>query len=207
MRIAVVVESLALAGAVNTQAQTGAWKLEGNLVTTKGSNPETGEPNSSNLTVSCNRPTGRISGRVSAHVPLQRLTFFFPNGEALLTWDEREEALYTFDGPDYPSIFLLTEDLSFIDNLIGHNRLVVRAEVTVGGQRARMESRFDLSGSQAAISTISCWPPPARPAPSNPPSEALERARQKCRETFSDDFVLQNACIEQQEEAYRNRRR
>ena len=200
MRIAVVVASLALAGAVNAQAQTGAWKLEGNLVTTKGSNPETGEPNSSNLTVSCNTLTGRISGRVSD------LGHFFPNGKAFLTWDEREEVLYTFDGLDYPSIFLLTEDLSFIDNLIGHNRLAVMTEVTVGGQRARMESRFDLSGSQAAISTISCWPPSARPAPSNPPSEALERARQKCRETFSDDFVLQNACIEQQEEAYRNRR-
>ena len=200
MRIAVVVASLALAGAVNAQAQTGAWKLEGNLITTKGSNPETGEPNSSSLTVSCNRLTGRISGRVSD------LGFFFPNGKAILTWDEREEVLYTFDGLDYPSIFLLTEELSFIDNLIAHNRLTVMTEVTVGGQLARMNSRFDLSGSQAAISTLSCWPPSARAAPSNPPLEALERARQKCRETFSDDFVLQNACIEQQEEAYRNRR-
>ena len=196
---AAVVASLALAGAVQAQAQTGAWKVEGNLVTTKGNNPETGEPNSSSLTVSCNTRTGRISGRVSV-VP-----FFFPNGEALLTWDGRVER-YTFDGLDFPSIFLLTEELSFIENLIAHNRLTVMTEVTVEGQRARMESRFDLSGSQAAISTISCWPPPARPAPSNPPSEALERARQKCRETFSDDFVLQNACIEQQEEAYRNRR-
>ena len=202
MRIAVVVASLALAGAVQAQAQTGAWKVEGNLVTTKGSNPETGEPNSSSLTVSCNLRTGRISGRVSA------IPFSFPNGKAILTWDEREEVLRTFDGLDYPNIFLLTEDLSFIDDLIAHNRLTVMTQVTVvgEGQRALMTSRFDLSGSQAAFRTISCWPPSARPAPSNPPSEALERARQKCRETFSDDFVLQNACIEQQEEAYRNRR-
>ena len=196
--IAVVVASLALAGAVQAQAQTGAWKVEGKLITTPGSDPETGEPDSSSLTVSCKTRTGPIYGRVSA------IPFFFPNGEAILTWDGREE-LYTFDGLDSPSIFLLTEDLLFIENLIAHNRLTVMTEVTVGGQRARMNSRFDLSGSQAAIRTLSCWPPSARPAPSNPPSEALERARQKCRETFSDDFVLQNACIEQQEEAYRNR--
>ena len=47
--VAAVVVSLALAGAVNAQAQTSVWKLEGNLATTKGNNPETAEPNSSNL--------------------------------------------------------------------------------------------------------------------------------------------------------------
>ena len=47
--VAAVVVSLALAGAVNAQTQTSVWKLEGNLATTKGNNPETGEPNSSNL--------------------------------------------------------------------------------------------------------------------------------------------------------------
>ena len=209
--IAVVVASLALAGAVNAQAQTGAWKLESNsLVTLPGSNPATGEPNSSSLTVSCGR-TGRIHGRVG------NIPFFFSNGKAVLTWDEREDVLRTFEGLegfDYPTIWLLTEDLSFLDNIIGHNRLTVLAEIKIEGQRARMESRFDLSGSQAAFSTLSCWPPPAGQltergqaiAPSNPPAGALERARQKCRETFSDDFVLQNLCIEQQEEAYRNRR-
>ena len=204
MRIAVVVASLALAGAVQAQAQTGAWKVgSGTPVTLKGSNPATGEPNSSSLAVGCNLRTGRIYGSVSV------IPFSFPNGKAVLTWGEREDVLRTFEGLegfDYPTILLLTEDLSFLDNIIGHNRLTVSAEVEIEGRRARMESRFDLSGSQAAFRTISCWPPSARPAPSNPPSEALERARQKCRETFSDDFVLQNACIEQQEEAYRNRR-
>ena len=157
--IAVVVASLALAGAVQAQAQTGAWKLEGNLVTTKGSYPATGEPHPSSLTVSCNTLTGRIEGRVSV------IPFLFPNGKAVLTWDEREEVLYTFDGLDYPSVFLLIEDLSFLDNIIGHNRLTVSAEVEIEGRRARMESRFDLSGSQAAFRTLRCWPPSARPAP------------------------------------------
>ena len=171
MRIAVVVASLALAGAVQAQAQTGAWKVgSGTPVTLKGSNPATGEPNSSSLAVGCNLRTGRIYGGVSV------IPFSFPNGKAVLTWDEREDVLRTFEGLegfDYPTILLLTEDLSFLDNIIGHNRLTVSAEVEIEGRRARMESRFDLSGSQAAFRTISCWPPSARPAPSNPPSEAL----------------------------------
>ena len=154
------------------QAQTGAWKVgSGTPVTLKGSNPATGEPNSSSLAVGCNLRTGRIYGSVSV------IPFSFPNGKAVLTWDEREDVLRTFEGLegfDYPTILLLTEDLSFLDNIIGHNRLTVSAEVEIEGRRARMESRFDLSGSQAAFRTISCWPPPARPAPSNPPSEALE---------------------------------
>ena len=165
--IAVVVASLALAGAVNAQAQTGAWKVgSGTPVTLKGSNPATGEPNSSSLAVGCNLRTGRIYGGVSV------IPFFFPNGKAVLTWDEREDVLRTFEGMegfDYPAIFLLTEDLSFLDNIIGHNRLTVSAEVEIEGRRARMESRFDLSGSQAAFRTLRCWPPSARPAPSNPP--------------------------------------
>ncbi len=143
------------------------------------------------------------------------LPYFFTNGSAVLTWDGREER-YTFEaleGLDYPTGTLNTEELSFIDNLIAHNFLIVNAEIIPasevgrrGALRLTLPNSFDLRGSQAALSTLPCWPPPDQPALSNPPAGALERARQKCRETFSDDFVLQNACIEQQEEAYRNRR-
>ena len=46
-----------------------------------------------------------------------------------------------------------------------------------------------------------------RPAPDQlPASGGIEAARQRCREQFPDDFVTQNFCIEQQEEAFRNRR-
>ena len=102
MRIAVVVASLALAGAVQAQAQTGAWKVgSGTPVTLKGSNPATGEPNSSSLAVGCNLRTGRIYGSVSV------IPFSFPNGKAVLTWDEREDVLRTFEGLegfDYPAL-------------------------------------------------------------------------------------------------------
>ena len=112
-----------------------------------------------------------------------------------------------FEGlTNYPTSALNTEELSFIENLIAHNRLTVKTEVERDGRRSQLENSFDLRGSQAAFSRLRCWPPPDQPAPSNPPAGALERARQKCRETFADDFVLQNACIEQQEEAFRNRR-
>ena len=89
------------------------------------------------------------------------------------------------EGLDYPTGTLNTEELSFIDNLIAHNFLIVNAEIIPasevgrrGALRLTLPNSFDLRGSQAALSTLPCWPPPDQPALSNPPAGALERARQ-----------------------------
>ena len=76
MRIAVVVASLALAGAVIAQAQTGCLEVRREARNHK--RKQSGDRRAefvSNLTVSCNRLTGRISGRVSD------LGDFFPMGK------------------------------------------------------------------------------------------------------------------------------
>ena len=220
--IAVVVASLALAGGVNAQEQTGTWKAQYGVVVTPGSDPLMWWPGlKPGILVSSSLEVGCFLG--SVHAEIQWPMHIFPNGSAVLTWDGREEQ-YTFEGLEslgYPAIILRTEELSFIENLISHNRLTVKAEMEThadeNGQRDRspLDTTFDLSGSQTALSTLSCSWTSSRPMPSwwpsqpapralagawNPPTGALERARQKCRETFSDDFVLQNACIEQQEE-------
>ena len=196
MIIAVVVASLALAGGANAQE----------MVNIPGDSPTSG------LRVNCPDGGGFIAGisnssRSEREMRESPLRDWFPNGSAVLTWDGREEQ-YTFEAYPYPSSLLLTRNFSFIENLISHNSLTVEAEFYIEdvnvvlrpqqGETHRrgpvlpLKNTFDLRGSQAALITLSCV--------------ALERARQKCRETFSDDFVLQNVCIEQQEEAFRNRR-
>ena len=200
--IAVVVASLALAGVVHAQEQMGAWEEipGGNLVYTLSDKLDLVFPAAPQLSVGC------FFDDIQAK--LRYLLYAFPSGTSGLTWDDREEVPYIFEPlGDFPnSLQLQTRDLSFIEDLLAHNRLTVKTEVVRDGQQSQLDISFDLRGSQAALRTLRCWPWPDRPALSNPPAGALERARQKCRETFSDDFVLQNACIEQQEEAYRNRR-
>ena len=135
-------------------------------------NPPTWRPGlKPGVLVSSNLEVGCFLGRV--HAEIKDPTHLFPNGSAVLTWDGREEQ-YTFEGLEslgYPAIILRTEELSFIENLISHNRLTVKAEMDTfadeNGQRERsqLDTTFDLRGSQAALSTLRCSWTNSRPMP------------------------------------------